>query len=124
MIPEHPFGKLIGLEFEKMDTGSSLCRLDVREELYNPHRVVHGGILYSMADTGMGAAVYPFLATGQLCATVEIKITYFKAVRGGTLECRSTVVNKGKTIASLESEILNEGRLVAKAYGTYSIFTP
>jgi acyl-CoA thioesterase len=124
LIPKHPFGELIGLVFEDMAAGSSLCRLAVREELYNPHRVIHGGILYSMADTGMGAAVYPSLKTGELCATVEIKITYFKAVRNGSLECRSTVVNRGKTIASLESEILNDGTLVAKAYGTYSIFTP
>ena len=124
MIPKHPFGELIGLVFEDMAAGSSHCRLEVREELFNPHRVIHGGILYSMADTGMGAAVYPFLNTGELCATVEIKITYFKAVRNGSLECRSTVVNRGKTIASLESEILNDGTLVAKAYGTYSIFKP
>lgn len=124
MIPDHPFGELIGLEFQEIAESGSLCRVEVREELLNPHRVAHGGVLYAMADTGMGAAVYPSLKTGELCATVEIKITYFKAVHGGSLECRSTVINRGKTIASLESEILNNGKLVAKAYGTYSIFTP
>ena len=124
MIPDHPFGELIGLVFEDMTAGSSLCRLDVNEQLFNPHKVIHGGVLYTMADTGMGGAVYPLLKEGELCATVEIKITYFKAVRTGSLECRSTVINRGKTIASLESEILNDGTLVAKAYGTYSIFTP
>jgi len=124
VIPKHPFGELIGLAFEQIDEGSSLCRLDVREDFYNPHRVVHGSILYAMADTGMGAAIYPYLQTGELCATVEVKITYFKAVRTGSLTCRSTVVNKGKTIASLESEIMNDGRLVAKAYGSFSIFRP
>ncbi len=124
MVPDHPFGELIGLAFDDMSAGSSLCRLEVDERLFNPHKVIHGGILYTMADTGMGGAVYPLLKEGELCATVEIKITYFKAVRNGTLECRSQVVNKGKTIVSLESEILNGGNLVAKAYGTYSIFTP
>jgi acyl-CoA thioesterase len=120
----HPFGELIGLVFEEMNAGNSLCRLDVSETLFNPHNVMHGGVLYTMADTGMGGALYPLLKEGELCATVEIKITYFKAVREGSLECRSLVVNKGKTIASLESEILNDQKLVAKAYGTYSIFKP
>jgi len=124
MIPHHPFGELIGLTFDNMAAGSSLCVLDVDEKLFNPHKVMHGGVLYAMADTGMGGAVYPLLSEEELCATVEIKITYFKAVRSGSLECRSEVVNKGKTIASLESEILNDGILVAKAYGTFSIFEP
>ncbi len=52
----------------------------------------------------------------------EIKINYFKPVINGTLECRSKVINKGKTIACLESEILNKERLVAKACGTFAIF--
>ncbi len=120
----HPFADLIGLVVEDKSEGSSVCRLEASEKLYNPHNVVHGAAIYSLADTGMGGALYPLLKEGELCATVEIKITYFKAVRTGTIECRTTVVNKGKTIASLESEILNDGKLVAKAYGTFSIFTP
>jgi len=124
VIPKHPFGELIGLTFEQIDRGNSLCRLEVREVFYNPHRVVHGGILYTMADTGMGAAIYPYLQSGELCATVEVKITYFRPVRTGTLTCRSVVVNRGKTIASLESDIMNDGKLVARAYGSFSIFMP
>lgn len=120
----HPFADLIGLVVEDMSEGSSTCRLEPDEKLYNPHNVVHGAVLYALADTGMGGALYPLLKEGELCATVETKITYFKAVRNGTLECRSKVINKGKTIASLESEILNDGKLVAKAYGTFSVFTP
>lgn len=124
MTLKHPFGELIGLVFEDMSKGTSCCRLDVNEKLYNPQNVIHGGVLYSMADTGMGGALYPLLKEGEYCATVEIKITYFKPVRDGSLECRSEVVNKGKTIASLESEISNGGKLVAKAYGSFSIFKP
>ena len=120
----HPFADLIGLVVDDMSKGSSVCRLEAKEKLYNPHNVIHGAAIYSLADTGMGGALYPMLKEGELCATVEIKITYFKAVRTGSLECTSTVVNKGKTIASLESEVLNDGKLVAKAYGTFSIFTP
>ncbi len=120
----HPFADLIGLVVEDMAEGSSVCRLEPSEELHNPHNVVHGAVLYALADTGMGGALYPLLKEGELCATVETKITYFRAVRSGSLECRSKVINKGKTIASLESEIFNEGKLVAKAYGTFSVFTP
>ena len=121
---EHPFGELIGLDFDDMSAGTSCCRIEVKGKLFNPFGALHGGVLYSMADTGMGGALFPLLKEGEYCATVEIKITYFKAVRGGSLECQTKVINRGKTIASLESEISNDGELVAKAYGSFSIFKP
>jgi len=119
-----PFVELIGLTFEEVGGGTSLCALDVRDELFNPQHVVHGGASYALADTGMGAALTSLLQEGEYCATIEIKISYFKPVTTGTLTCKTAVINKGKRVASLESEIWNEGRLVAKASGSFAIFTP
>lgn len=118
----HPFGDLIGLEFTKIEKGYSQCTLDVVDKLLNPHKVVHGGVLYSMADTGMGAAAYTNLSKGELCATIEIKINYFKAVKEGKLICNTNIIHQGKRIVALDSEISNEGQTVAKAIGTFSIF--
>jgi acyl-CoA thioesterase len=118
----HKFGDLIGLEFSKFEQGFSQCVLQIKEEHFNPHNVVHGGVLYSMADTGMGAALYSLLDKDELCATIEIKINYFKSVKRGTLICDTKVIHKGKTIGALESEIRNGEALVAKANGTFSIF--
>jgi acyl-CoA thioesterase len=118
----NPFVDLIGFSFTKIKKGYSQCVLKVNEKLFNPHRVLHGGVAYSMADTGMGAALYLHLEKDELCATVEIKINYFKSVKSGTLLCNTKVINIGKKIATLESEILNDELLVAKAIGTYSIF--
>ena len=119
----HPFGDLIGLKFTKVEMGYSQCTLDVVDKLLNPHKVVHGGVLYSMADTGMGAAAYTTLvAKNELCATIEIKINYFKATRTGVLTCNTKVIHQGKKIVTMDSEILNDGQIVAKAIGTYSIF--
>ena len=118
----HPFGDLIGFQFTKMRKGYSQCVLKVDKKLFNPHGVLHGGVLYSMADTGMGGALYSLLDKSELCATIEVKINYFKAVKTGSVTCDTKVINKGKKVAVLESEMLNDGVLVAKALGTYSIF--
>ena len=82
---KHPYAELIGLRMEALEGGRSVCSLQVVDTLFNPHGVVHGGVIYSLADTGMGAALYPTLNPGELCATVEIKINYFKPVRAGRL---------------------------------------
>ncbi len=119
-----PFAGLIGLTLEDLGEGTSLLSLDIRDDLFNPQHVVHGGALYALADTGMGAALYRLLQEDEYCATIEIKISYFKSVTSGTLTCKTAVIHKGKRVASLESEIWNEGRLVAKASGSFAIFVP
>ena len=118
----HPFGELLGFNFTKMSKGFSQCVLDVKEALMNPHKVLHGGVLYSMADTGMGGSLYSLLREDELCATVEIKISYFKYVKEGKVICDTNVIHKGKRFGILESELRNGETLVAKASGTFSIF--
>jgi len=120
----HPFADLIGLVFESVHQGRSLCRIEVDDKLLNPHGAVHGSVMSALADTGMGGALYPLLAEDESCATIEIKINYFRPVQEGTLECTTQLLHKGKNIAGLESEIFNNDELVAKASGTYSIFRP
>ena len=120
----NPFGDLIGLEFTAYGDGRSRCELEVKGGLFNPHGVLHGGVIYSMADTGMGGALYSVLEEGELCTTVEIKIAYFAAVESGRLTCDTMVIERRSRIATLESEIKNEDRLVAKALGTFYIYTP
>jgi acyl-CoA thioesterase len=120
----HPFADLIALHTDETGPGHSRLRLAVAPQHLNPHQVVHGAVVYAMADTGMGAALYPTLGAGEICATIEIKINYFKPIAQGELACVTTLVNRGKTIANLESRIFLGGVLVAQANGNYAIFTP
>jgi acyl-CoA thioesterase len=118
----HPYGELIGLTFTKLEKGYSQCTLSIEEKLMNPHGYLHGGVMYSMADTGMGAALYSLLEENESCATIEVKIAYFKPVSNGVLVCNTKVIHKGRSISALDSEITNNEQLVAKASGTFTIF--
>lgn len=121
---KHPYAELIGLQIDEMAAGHSRCSLTVSERLLNPHGVVHGAAIYSLADSGMGAALYPSLDEGEICATIEIKLNYYKAVKDGELYCVTRVINRGKAVANMESDIYSGDTLVAKANGHYSIFIP
>ncbi len=121
----HPFGEQLGIKFGEPPTaGRSSCTLAVNGQHLNPHGVVHGAVIFAMADTGMGAALYPTLHAGEICATIEVKINYFKPVASGLLTCVTEIVNRGKTVANLESSIYLGETLVAKANGNYAIFRP
>ena len=120
----HPFAELIDLRVEEYRPGASTLSLVVTNDHLNPNRVVHGAVIYAMADTGMGSALYPTLAAGEICATIEIKMNYFKPISAGRLTCTTEIVNRGKTIANLESRVFLDQVLVAQANGNYAIFTP
>jgi len=120
-----PFCEMIGLEFTQLEKGVSQCRLRVQDRLLNPHQVVHGGAIYAMTDTGMGAAVYPYLDEDELCSTLEIKISYLKSVSSGVLTCDTKVIHKGNNVIFLESFVKNnQAQPVATATGTFYLFSP
>lgn len=118
----HPFGELLGLRIDSAADGVCQAHIEVSEEIFNPHRVVHGGALFALADTSMGAALYTLMEDQETCATIEMKMNFIKAVRGGRLECETKVVRRGRTTAVLESKITSGGELAAIALATYAIF--
>lgn len=120
----HPFAATLGLSIDEQYAGYSRCSLSLQPERHhNPHEVAHGAVLYALADTGMGAALYPTLSNEEICATIEIKINYFRAVREGDLVCVTELLNRGRTIANLEARLYLGGTLVAQANGNFAILT-
>ena len=116
------FIKHVGMSVDEVAPGRSRCSITIADQHRNGTGVAHGGVLFTLADTAMGAALFQMLEPGEICATIEIKIGYFKPVFDGTLVCEATVINKGKSVASLEASIKNGDQLVSKASGTFSIF--
>ncbi len=121
--PPHPFAELLGFTITARSEGQCTSELVISNKHLNPNNVVHGGVIYTLADTGMGGALTSMLDDGQLCATIEIKINYFRPAISGTLRCETKVVHKGRRTAAMESEVLgDDGKLLARATGTFMIF--
>jgi acyl-CoA thioesterase len=125
------FSDLVGLEFTEVDPEYSRGKLEVTDELRNPYGVLHGAVLYAMADTGMGAAVSTGLDDDQQCATIEVKISYFEPVESGRVTCETSVLRQGGSVVYLVSELSQTGEVdsqagktVAHATGSYAVFTP
>lgn len=115
------FVNLLGLSVEKLENGSCRSKLEIRDGFLNKRKIVHGGVIYSMADISMGVAVYSTLKKGEEAATIELKINYLKPADKKILICDAKVIQRGKQIAVIEAEIKANGNLIAKALGTFSI---
>lgn len=112
----------VGMRFQGASQGSSTCGLATQTFHLNGNGVIHGGVLFTLADTGMGYALLSTMTPEEMCATIEIKINYFKPVHGGELVCTSSTIHRGKSTANLDASIHVDGVLVAKANGTFAIF--
>lgn len=117
----NPFASLIDLEFTAVDEGFSRCTLQIKEQLRNPHDVLSGGILYTMADFGMGAALYPTLDGDELPSTIHLTINYFRPVDTGSVTCETSLINRSRSLAYFESNLYNQEKVVARANGTFFI---
>ena len=124
-LQHHPFADVIKLRIDAQGAGRSTCSIEIIPEIHhNPHDVTHGAVLYALADTGMGVALYPTLEAGESCATIEIKMTYFRPARAGLVRCETELLNRGRNIANLDSRLYLDDKLIAQANGNYAILRP
>jgi acyl-CoA thioesterase len=90
--------------------------------MLNPHGVLHGGAVYVMVDYSMGGATMSVLPAGDICATIEIKMSYLASVRGGVLTAETEIIRRGRRVVFLESKVSDEhGKLVAAATGSFAV---
>jgi uncharacterized protein (TIGR00369 family) len=85
-------------------------------------RLVHAGVMATMADHTAGYAAFTTVSEKHRILTIEFKINYFKPATGETIVCRSKVINDGHTVIVAESEVFaiteHEEKQVAKAMVT------
>ena len=118
----HPFAELLGIKIDNKHEGHCTCSIPFSNKLLNPNDVVHGGVIYSLADTGMGGALQSVLCESELCATIEVKITYLNpAIPGSNLVCHARVLKKGRRVAMMESDVYSDDRMIAKASGSFAV---
>lgn len=116
-----PVAMLVGYQICEIDKGYALYTLDPHEYHYNPFAMVHGGIITTVLDTAMVAAVLSTLGRGESCSTAELKVNFIRPVTGrtGILRCEARPIHVGKHLATTEGELKDrEDNLYAHAVGT------
>lgn len=117
-----PLAEALNITQEMTGAGRATYRLQVSPELLNPHGVLHGAAVYTMIDYSMGGATMAVLAPNEVCATIEIKVSYLASVRSGTLLCETEIVRQGRRVVFLESKVRDaDARLVATASGSFAV---
>jgi len=110
----------MGIEMLGMMNGAYVLELELRPVHMSRAERAHGGVLFTLLDTALGRAVLEALPEGRGCATVELKINYFRPVRGGRIRALGTLRELTRSLGYAEGEVVNEeGKILARASGTF-----
>lgn len=117
MMKSDRFSKWLGLEVEECGTG--YCRLHYRitADMINGFHTVHGGILFSAADSAFAFACN---SHGLLSVALDVSITFTRPSRiGDLLTVEARELHLGSKTGLYEVRTTNaEGELVAFFKGT------
>ena len=113
------------LDFDVRDgpDGAAIAFLDVDDRHLNPNGIVHGGVVFTLADTAMGWATLAVLDDGQICASIEVSVRYLRPIPGGRLVATASVLRAGRRIVHLECSVTvdDDDRPVAVLQGSFAV---
>jgi acyl-CoA thioesterase len=86
------WAKESGIELMEVSIGSSKVRMKIEKKHINGHGTVHGGVIFTLADTAFALASN---SHGIPAAAINAHISYVKSATAGTLsaECAETSLN-------------------------------
>lgn len=85
--------------------GYAKVEMVIDQQILNIHGFVHGGALFSLADTAAGSASF---TTGRDSVTLQASINYLSPGRGGKLIAIANEIKAGKTTGVYEVFIFND----------------
>jgi uncharacterized protein (TIGR00369 family) len=119
--PRPPAAGVLGWELVSVDpdAGTIEVAFTATDEFLNPVGVIQGGFLAAMLDDTMGPALVATLGPGLFAPTADLHVQFLRPARPGRLTGRGRVVRRGKDVAFLAGELLDEsGQVVAAATAT------
>lgn len=106
------------MKVTELRVGYARVEMIIDEQILNVHGFVHGGALYSLADTAAGAASF---ASGRDSVTLTGTINYIKPGRGGKLIGVATEISRGRTTGVYEVFIYNDASVLLSR-ATFTMF--
>lgn len=108
------------LEFLELEEDSAVARFPFADRFLNPYGSVHGGFLYSVADTVAGSLA---AMSGNYCTTADGSMNFFEpAINTQYVYCYATIKRKGKHLINVSVELKNDdGMLLDDASINYFV---
>jgi uncharacterized protein (TIGR00369 family) len=111
----------VGAHAPEADDGTARLELEVGARHLNPNGTVHGGLLATLVDTTMGAAVRSAVDEEDVPATSQLTVTYLRPGKPGTLLVTAKVSKRGDSLTMCEADVEQDGKSLAHALATFAL---
>jgi uncharacterized protein (TIGR00369 family) len=113
----------VSLDFRLADVQEGIVTFEgvPGEHAYNPIGTVHGGYAATLLDSACGCAVHSKLSATQSYTTLDLKVSYLKAMTKdtGRVRAEGRVISMGRRVAFAEATLKDtNGKLYATATST------
>lgn len=106
MVQADTFSRWLGVETAEVAPGRSIIRMTVRDDMLNGLGGVHGGVVYSLADSAFS---YATNNTGVISVAIDCTVNYPAAVRvGDVLTATGVVESSSNRLAFCNVTVRNQ----------------
>lgn len=120
-------GAVFGMRPVEVSHGRIVFEATPTRQFYNPIGTVHGGFAATLLDSCLGCAVHTTLAAGVGYTTVDLNVTYLRAMtdQTGPVRAIGEIIQSGRRIATAQARLEDaQGRLYATATTTCLVLEP
>lgn len=124
-LPLNTIARTLGYDIVEAESGRVVITAQPNAEHLNPAGTVHGGLAATLLDSCMGLAIQSMLGKGVGSTTLEIKISFVRAItpETGLIRAEGTVLNCGRRVGTAEGRVSDsKGRLLVHGTTTCLIF--
>ena len=105
------FAKQLGIELVEVEPGRAKVRMRVGDEHRNSVGMVHGGVIFTLADYAFAVACNSY---GTVAVAVNCHISYLRPPEGEALAAEAEEVSKSRRLGTYDVRVSDgEGSLVA-----------
>jgi acyl-CoA thioesterase len=116
MLDKDNFSQWLGLEVKEYREGYCRLQFTVREDMLNGFEIVHGGVIFSAADSAFAFACN---SHGLISVALDAHISFIKAAKSGdVLVVEAKEIHTGNKTSFYNISVSNGETLVAVFKGT------
>ena len=116
------FWELIGAKVVHAENGHAIVEMAIEEKHLQAYGILHGGVLATLIDNGIGAAVHSMLTDDEASATVDLNVKFLKGISRGVLRAEGKVFKKGRSMVFAECNITDDkDQMIAWGSGTFAV---
>jgi uncharacterized protein (TIGR00369 family) len=117
---EHGFLSTIGAHSPETSDGRATLTVDADDRHVNAAGTVHGGMLATLVDATMGAAIRSAVE-GETPATSQLTLTYLRPGKPGRLVVTAEVRKRGDSLTVCEADVEQDGKSLVHAIATFAL---